>query len=749
MLSPESIVAVHDKGTVQLELSFHQKWIASAGSDGGLLLRLVENQEKAVICKPHNYRRNGCTALVFSRDSQHIVTVGDQSTINCWNWEFTNHGSVKAQAAGDYLERVLHSLGSQHDQENTALEAMPPVSEEPTEEQSTWLEAVEEKVHKAEDEKYADCKSELRREIGQLRGRLLEMIDSNEGAPDLERLDREEFILDMEQHDRLQAEEDQQIQQVKEEIQLSSLAKMFLRQQIKSECWDSMAVKGKIIKAFRGSLEVSNYPMMSRSENEVRELARVKTLRTVEQADREARNEAVDILRKAAQAKDEVEEEEEEGGDEGAAKEEGEEGDAGALYGSHGPKFGGGCEFLYSQFELHSPVARKHQITLLKDCMHRIAETFNKEFEEVARLKQAEIARIREKNVRISKIIQQLQLTEQLVQPTLQSEEQPEGMLTVQDEEVRVEKYLSPEERQKEEEAMRLEEERKLAEMGDNPRERALDMMMGGRLEANVEEDLFKDLPRPDFMQKDPAERTEEEIRAALEFEKKEAEFLEEREKLRKALEGELRKLQSTIAQAMDNFDERLRKLFDLKINTEMALHQEPLKVVGLVSSLQVEEEIAGRERQLNALLEDKKTLKTQLSVVIKSARTKTDECRELYDQMLADDKTLDRNFKRDFADCELFVDQLYKLFKRRPRGQKLKPGASEGGLMSVQKSQNPFSQRPPTAAGDGQRLSVKGSEDGMSELDHPSHMPEGVDAVQWDRLVLARRRKYDSETKV
>ena len=40
---------------------------------------------------------------------------------------------------------------------------------------------------------------------------------------------------------------------------------------------------------------------------------------------------------------------------------------------------------------------------------------------------------------------------------------------------------------------------------------------------------------------------------------------------------------------------------------------QEPLKVVGLVSSLQVEEEIAGRERQLNALLEDKKTLKVPM----------------------------------------------------------------------------------------------------------------------------------------
>ena len=64
--------------------------------------------------------------------------------------------------------------------------------------------------------------------------------------------------------------------------------------------------------------------------------------------------------------------------------------------------------------------------------MYRITETFNKEFEEVARLKQTEISRIREKNLRVSKIIQQLQLTEQLVQPALQSGEHPEEILAVQ-----------------------------------------------------------------------------------------------------------------------------------------------------------------------------------------------------------------------------------------------------------------------------------------------------------------------------
>lgn len=40
------------------------------------------------------------------------------------------------------------------------------------------------------------------------------MINTNERAPDMERLSREEFILDMEEHDRLETEEKELIQQV-------------------------------------------------------------------------------------------------------------------------------------------------------------------------------------------------------------------------------------------------------------------------------------------------------------------------------------------------------------------------------------------------------------------------------------------------------------------------------------------------------------------------------------------------------
>ena len=53
---------------------------------------------------------------------------------------------------------------------------------------------------------------------------------------------------------------------------------------------------------------------------------------------------------------------------------------------------------------------------------------------------------------------------------------------------------------------------------------------------------------------------------------------------------------------------------------------------------------------------------------MVNTIQRKIAECREQYDRMLAEDRTLDKDFKRDFSDCEPFVDQLYKLFKRRPR---------------------------------------------------------------------------------
>lgn len=76
-----------------------------------------------------------------------------------------------------------------------------------------------------------------------------------------------------------------------------------------------------------------------------------------------------------------------------------------------------------------------------------------------------------------------------------------------------------------------------------------------------------------------------------------------------------------------------------------------------------------------------------KLGGVLSQAKRVVEDCREQYDQLVAEDKVqhtlyntlyrlccslvlqdLDRSFKRDFADCDPYVDQLYRLFRRRPR---------------------------------------------------------------------------------
>ena len=116
---------------------------------------------------------------------------------------------------------------------------------------------------------------------------------------------------------------------------------------------------------------------------------------------------------------------------------------------------------------------------------------------------------------------------------------------------------------------------------------------------------------------------------------------------------------------------------------------------------------------------------------------------------MVAEDRELDKSFKRDFADCEPYIDQLYKLFRKRPRGHRLKQGISNEGMKPDPRSQNPFALSPSSVTGKKHAHDGAGDGDPMMELDDVSHMPEGLDQSVWERLIAYRRRKVSSEQKV
>ena len=69
-----------------------------------------------------------------------------------------------------------------------------------------------------------------------------------------------------------------------------------------------------------------------------------------------------------------------------------------------------------------------------------------------------------ERNVRIAKIVGDLKLPDLVVDPSLNSYEDPEQLLVVDPSEVKVDKYISEEEAKRLEEEARVEEEKKAAE---------------------------------------------------------------------------------------------------------------------------------------------------------------------------------------------------------------------------------------------------------------------------------------------
>lgn len=73
---------------------------------------------------------------------------------------------------------------------------------------------------------------------------------------------------------------------------------------------------------------------------------------------------------------------------------------------------------------------------VFQEVIYKVKAAFNEEFDIVVQKKEQEIARVKERNLKIQEILEQLDLQVELWEPVLTDDEMPERVLTVQDSEV-------------------------------------------------------------------------------------------------------------------------------------------------------------------------------------------------------------------------------------------------------------------------------------------------------------------------
>ncbi|XP_075362696.1 cilia- and flagella-associated protein 43 [Mycteria americana] len=749
-------------GSGFLCLSPNSRWLASAAKDGVLFIYHTFTMDILAQKHCHSYEGGGIRSMVFSLDGKFILVNGkNDGALVCLKWKKLKKMEIKEAAF--HWQSLLAILNKSTSNENIVLKSMAEWQFDPestleslpeekfkevplkssnvevTEEDGnvtslysastndmTWIGQKIKKVIREETQRFANQKKELQMGIKKLRKTIQKMMHENEQVPDIEKLEQQEFNLDIEEQERAQAKAEREVARVRKEIEMENLANCYLQDVIKHECWDAMCVKGRAVKCFHMACEVRNYPLKERSEEELETLEKVLRLKKIETADLKVQKKNLEIESETVLSKEEGEKAEEVMADDSASY---------CLIGSLSSQYGGDTSILYHQWDLQTREQKVNQIVLLKDIIYKVKTAFNKEFDIVARQKEQEIARVKERNLRIREILAQLDLQVEVWEPALTDDEIPERALTVQDSEIKVEKYLNQQEREKAEMLVKLEMERRLATM-DNERLRALNDMMGGVLEVKKEDILKMDIPPPPFISKPEHVWNDEEKKIFREHEKKVKELNEEKEKYRRALENEMKKLETSIQETTQNFDETVCKLSERKVKLEMVIYQEELKIVNLVYALLLNEELDTREAGLHNFLMKKEKEKVKTARTIQTTKNKIEAYIDTYENAIAEEKNLECGFTKEFADVPAnLLDELFQLYKHRP-----KTPMTEMLLDTA----NPYGDCSGSAEDykDALALLMKA----MDELDSPEHMPKGLDPSIWEHFCLARRNKVESE---
>jgi WD40 repeat protein len=544
--------AEHRAGGFKFSSSNNGEWLITMGTDGLVTLRSLIESDKVVKIQAHAYQNGTVIAAALTLNSKHLYSAGVDGLLKRWDWKLTSSNRRAALEAMETAERLETEERTFIDEVTQKINDLPSVEdlgdsvEEKPLSEGKLKEAASTTTISVEKQAF---KNQMNAKLNSITERILKMISKNEQVPSIEKLDRQDFVVDLREKSRLLEETEKQLEEIKQNQERENLKKRILKKRIKEQCWDSMSVIGQAVKSFKvdpmlgKKLEVYNYPIRRRSEAEISQINKIKRVRKIQ-------------LGVQQQFKKETEADVTSNADSEHAK------------------------LLYHPLELTTKERRYIQAVLLGECILEIQKAFNSKFDTFVKMKQDEISKIEEKNERVAAIISQLQLTEQVYHPELDEDEAPERIIEVQDSEIKVEKVLSEAERKKLE-AKRLAHEERLRMNGeDNSRQRALLQMMGGKLEDRKMQEEKEEIVRPEWMNKPKEELTDEEKKLMKEFEKKMAIFKEEQEKQKKALETELRKLQANISEIQDQFDQKLHELANAKLDVDTSIFRNEVLII-------------------------------------------------------------------------------------------------------------------------------------------------------------------------
>ncbi|KOX79719.1 WD repeat-containing protein 96 [Melipona quadrifasciata] len=209
-------------------------------------------------------------------------------------------------------------------------------------------------------------------------------------------------------------------------------------------------------------------------------------------------------------------------------------------------------------------------------------------------------------------------------------------------------------------------------ETNDNDfRRKTLERMMDGVLEVRLEHSAKMNIPKPDCLsRKDPANYTDEDIRAIESYEKKIRAQEADRQKYKSMLEAEIERISGEFSSGVKSFDDELNELSGEKIKVERSILSQRLSKVQAVLQ---HRKIVRKRREIRRVVESELVPATKETRSLAEERDSFEmgvaELRANYENARKREKQLEMKFRSEFTEVKpSILETLLRHYRKRPK---------------------------------------------------------------------------------
>ena len=279
---------------------------------------------------------------------------------------------------------------------------------------------------------------------------------------------------------------------------------------------------------------------------------------------------------------------------------------------------------LYSPFELYTNVRIRNQIYLLLDVIHDLKKNFNSEYNVYIKERNQIIEKFNTNKIAIEtikEILTDIPIKDYTY--AVNPHEDSKWVEKFDESEIKVPRYFSKEEKRKMEEERIAEEERLKALQGDTMQMRGLSHMISNKVQKKKNQDDENELIREPWMNKKKEDMTDEQLKLFLEFQKKEMELRERKEKIRSQNITKLNFHKSEIENNQIDLDMKFAKILRKKLHYDTLIAEQEIYILSLMGLLQKRQSIKKTQqtykKQLLDINEQEKKISKQASEFEKS----------------------------------------------------------------------------------------------------------------------------------